>query len=121
MTHPGHGLARNSDPATSHAAAAAVDLDPRRVTIKYAVLAVLNGAPDAQQGVTHDQLIALYRKYQPRLGWPRASDSGIRTRCRELVREGLVEQVPDTLGKSRYNRGAILWRATPPKPREAGE
>lgn len=102
-------LARKTDPMTSHAAAA--DVAPRRVTVKWAVLAVFNGAPDAQAGVTHDQLIALYRKYQPRLGWPMASDSSIRTRCRELVRDGLVVEVKDAGAKSNYGRRAILWRA----------
>ena len=103
-------LARKTDPMTSHAAAA--DVAPRRVTVKWAVLAVFNGAPDAQAGVTHDQLIALYRKYALRLGWPPASESSIRTRCNELVRDGKAHQVRDILGKSRGGRKARVWRAS---------
>jgi hypothetical protein len=112
-------LARTTDPATSHAAAA--DASTRAVTVRARVHALFQAAPDARDGLTHDQLIALYRKYQARLGWPPASDSGIRTRCRELVRDGLVEEVRDAGGQSRFGRAALVWRAVPVQRTEADE
>lgn len=103
--------ARNTDPVTSHAAAA--DVAPRVSTVRSRVAAIFlgpNRGPDFE-GMTQDQLIGEYRKYAARLGWPPASDSSIRTRCNELWRAGEVERVEETLGKSRHGRKAILWRA----------
>jgi hypothetical protein len=102
--------ARNTDPDTSHAAAA--DAGSRASTVRARVLAVLTAAPEARDGVTHDHLITLYRSYASRLGWPPASDSGIRTRCNELWKDGDVERLEETRGKSRFRRDAVLWRAT---------
>ena len=81
-------------------------------TVRSRVEALLVAAPEARDGVTHDGLIALYRKYGLRLGWPPASESSIRTRCNELVRDGKAHQVRDMLGKSRGGRHARLWRAS---------
>jgi len=103
--------ARNTDPGTSHAAAAKVA--PMVTTVRSRVLGILTAAPEARDGLTHDQLIVLYRKYATRLGWPMASDSSIRTRCNELVRDGEVEKVPDGDGRSRFGNAALLWRAVP--------
>jgi hypothetical protein len=103
------GPVRNTDPITSHLAAA--DVGPSIVTVRRRVAALLAAAPEAADGVTHDQLIALYRKYAVRLGWPPASDSSIRTRCNELVRDGEAERVPADVGRSRFGRLALLWRA----------
>jgi hypothetical protein len=110
---------RNSDPWTSHAAAA--DVAPMVSTVRSRVLAILATSQEARDGVTHDGLIALYRKYAMRLGWPPASDSSIRTRCHELVRDGEAEQVPDTPGRSRFGRAALLWRAVPVQKAETDE
>jgi hypothetical protein len=82
-------------------------------TVRSRVLAILTASSEARDGLTHDGLIALYRKYAMRLGWPPASDSSIRTRVSELVRDGEVERVPVTAGQSRFGRAAILWRAVP--------
>lgn len=109
MTRP--APVRKSDPATSHAAAAGVTVTAS--TVRDRVFAILAGSKDAADGVTHDQLIALYRGYALRLGWPPASDSSIRTRCNELLRDGDVERVPDVAGRSRFGRAALLWRAVP--------
>jgi hypothetical protein len=100
---------RTSDPATSYYAAA--DVAPSVSTVRSRVLGILAGSREAAGGVTHDGLIALYRKYALRLGWPPASDSSIRTRCNELLKDGEVEQVPAEQGRSRYGRPALLWRA----------
>lgn len=102
---------RGTDPWTSHAAAA--DVAPSITTVRSRVHSILVGAPEARDGITHDGLITLYRKYALRLGWPPASDSSIRTRCHELVIDGVAEQVPDAPGKSRFGRAALLWRAVP--------
>jgi hypothetical protein len=101
--------ARKTDPWTSHAAAGE-DPGPRS-TVRSRVLGLLTAAPEARDGITHDGIITLYRKYQMRLGWPPATDSSIRTRVSELVEAGLVEAIPDAAGKSRYGRAALLWRA----------
>ncbi|ASR83213.1 DNA binding protein [Arthrobacter phage Abidatro] len=101
---------RKTDPATSHLAAAT--MTPRlRSTIRSRVLAILEASREAGEGMTHDALIAAYKKYAVRLGWPRAADSSIRTRCNELWRDGEVERVEDTAGKSGMGHAAILWRA----------
>lgn len=100
------GPVRNSDPATSHLAAAGVG--PSISTVRGRVLELLKGQPD---GVTHDQLIALYRKQAFSLGWPPASDSSIRTRCNELWKDGEVERVQEVLGRSNFRRASLLWRA----------
>lgn len=110
---------RNTDPWTSHAAA--LEVGPWVTTVRSRVLGILTAAPEAADGLTHDQVIALYRKYAIRLGWPPASDSSIRTRVNELVREGDVEQVPDDTGKSKYGRAALLWRAVPVQREETAK
>lgn len=106
-------LARRTDPGTSHAAAAAVR--PLRTTVRSRVEAILTATAAGSAGMTHDEIIAAYRRYSLRLGWPAASDSSIRTRCKELARDGLVEQVPpdsrDALGQSRFGRPSVRWRA----------
>ena len=102
------GPVRTGDPETSHMAAAVVG--PSIRTVRTRVLLLLSGA-DADNGLTHDELIALYRKRGRLLGWPPASDSSIRTRCNELFKDGEVERVPDTLGKSRAGNTSLLWRA----------
>ena len=102
------GPVRNGDPETSHMAAAVVG--PSIRTIRARVLLLLAGA-DADNGLTHDELIALYRRRGRLLGWPAVADSSIRTRCNELFKDGEVERVPDTAGKSRAGNTALLWRA----------
>lgn len=106
-------LARATDPATSHAAAAKVR--PLRTTVRSRVQAILAATAAGRNGMTHDEIIAAYRRYSLRLGWPSASDSSIRTRCKELERDGLVQRVPTedgaALGRSRFGRPSVRWRA----------
>jgi hypothetical protein len=91
---------------------AAAVVGPSIRTVRARVLLLLSGA-DADNGLTHDELIALYRKRGRLLGWPPASDSSIRTRCNELWKDGEVEKVPDLAGKSRAGNTSLLWRAVP--------
>lgn len=99
-------LARATDPATSHSAAA--EAAPRSATIRERVGLILWLHPE---GMTHDGIIGEYRRQAARLGWKPASDSGIRTRVRELVADGEVVKVEDTAGRSRYGRTSVVWRA----------
>lgn len=64
-------------------------------------------------GLTHDDIERLYMRGVARDRYRRATDSGIRARTAELVQSGLVERVPDELGRSRTGRKAALWRLTP--------
>lgn len=99
-------LYRRTDPATSREAAE--KFAPRRLTVRAAVHLVLT-----EHGpLTHDDLVKVYgREAAERADWPLATASSIRTRCKELTRDGLVERVPDAEGRSRYGNRAAVWRA----------
>lgn len=94
--------ARPTDPSTSHEAAASV----KNVTpLQAAIIGILF------RPMTDEQLIEDYRKTQtmmPRL-FPEASDSGIRSRRAELVKQGLV--CPVGYSKTKSNRNTIVWSA----------
>lgn len=60
--------------------------------------------------LTLDGICDEYRRYRNLYGWPLASESGIRSRCAELVKAGTVVQAG--IGASRYGNTASLWRAT---------
>ncbi|WP_264032144.1 hypothetical protein [Cellulosimicrobium sp. SH8] len=99
-------LARRTDPETSHLAAKRAK--KHAPTVRACVLTVLtvNGP------LTHDELIrAFTRRGVDELDWPHATASSIRTRCHELVDDGLVEVVPDEVGRSANGGKARLWRA----------
>jgi hypothetical protein len=98
----------SADPWTSHYAAA--DVGPSISTVRSRVLLILSRA---EGGLTHDALIKIYRRFADRGVWPPASDSSIRTRCNELVKDGEVERVPDAAARSNYGRPSLLWRAVP--------
>jgi hypothetical protein len=99
---------RNSDPATSRAAAVAQDGSAARV--RGLVMDILNYAsPD---GLTDEELRARCEEIDPYL-----SESSPRKRRGELVRDGLVEQVVDGDGspvtrKSEHGRQMTVWRAS---------
>lgn len=97
--------ARKGDPATSHEAAAGVDAGGQRARV-YALL--LEAGPE---GLTHEQLIARHGRKHMTAGWPAASGQGIRSRCAELVRDGLVEAVPDKYGRTADGGRTRYWRA----------
>lgn len=113
-------VARRTDPGTSHAAAASIS--PRRMsTVRSRVLAILNGKrAELRGGLTHDEIIAEYKGHALRLGWPRATDSSIRTRCNELWRDGEVVKVEGVAGKSGLGNAAILWRPASVQISETG-
>jgi len=76
-------------------------------TQRERVLLLLTQAGD--DGYTHEELQEALRQ----LGY-RYSDSGVRTRCSELVDQGLVE---DSGGRrrSRHQRWMAVWQVTKPK------
>ncbi|ANC31465.1 hypothetical protein [Isoptericola dokdonensis] len=101
-------LARRTDPDTSHDAAA--DVRRRRTIVRDCVLAIMREAPEP---LTHERIVGRFRQRAgTRIGWPAATDSSVRTRVHELVRDGLVERVPGAHGTSTTGRRAALWRAT---------
>lgn len=103
---------RNTDPGTSHEAAQRAVL--RRPRVRDAVMTII--ASKGRQGITHDRLIAAYHHAALESpGWPPASASSIRTRCSELVTEGLVERVPDVVDRSALGNRSHLWRAVLPE------
>lgn len=94
--------ARASDPATSHAAARSVT----NLTEKQqAVLDVIR----LHGPLTHENLVYSYNRYS---GLPFQTDSGIRTRCCELVRRGLVMDSGERREIS-TGRKAVVWRVEP--------
>lgn len=64
------------------------------------------------RGMTHDDIERAYMRGLSRGRYTLATDSGIRARTAELVKAGLIERIPDMLGKSRTGRRAALWRLT---------
>ncbi|HEX7352516.1 hypothetical protein [Brachybacterium sp.] len=99
--------ARTSDPFTSHAAAAVASRN--LPTVRAAVYSILE---DADEPMTHDQLIAQYRRWQMNgQARPGATDSSIRSRCNELEKDQLVLSLPDERGRSRYGNPAGLYVA----------
>jgi len=92
--------ARATDPTTSHEAAASVKNLSRT---QSGILGIL------KTPMTDEQLIVRYQRMclsLPEL-FPRASDSGIRSRRAELFKLGLIE--PIGYGKSNSGRKAIIW------------
>lgn len=87
-------LARRTDPATSHLAAATLDDKARQRRLVLAVLRTYGPMTD-EALVNHLSTI---------------SPSGARTRRSELVRAGLVQDTGDRLPTS-SGRKAIVWQA----------
>jgi len=94
-------------PGSDTSRAAAVQALGSADTQRERVLALLTQADD--EGCTHEELQEALRT----LGY-RYSDSGVRTRCSELVDQGLVE---DSGGRrrSRHHRWMAVWRVTKPE------
>ena len=108
--------ARNTDPVTSHEAAAKIAKTPaalndkRRAVLKcVAVIHTCEGS---------DESIAwTYIEHMSERGWPKQSPSGLRTRRKELVDMGMMENT----GRTTTTKGGgktIVWGLTP-KGRQA--
>lgn len=98
--------ARTTDPYTSHVAAGVAT---RSIpTIRATVYAILE---DTDEPLTHEQIIAAYRRVVMNGQARRAGDSSIRTRCNELEKDGLVIAVPDERGRSSAGNPARLYIA----------
>lgn len=96
--------ARRTDPQTSHLAARSVTGLPHRQA------AILEAFKAVGRPMTHQQLVAVYGQMFAQGRVPYQSESGIRTRCCELVDLG---RVVDSGERSRLCSGrlAIVWRA----------
>src|SRR5690349_12580706 len=92
--------ARTTDPATSHEAAASLPADKLRDS-QQAVLNLLRRGPG-----TDTDIEWRYGNH----GEPPQSSSGLRTRRKELVAKGLVEDSGDRVTMP-SGRKAIIWRA----------
>jgi len=93
--------ARNTDPATSHDAAASVG----EVTETQAIILMLL----RETPMCDEKLIEQYRLGEKLWGYPHKSESGIRSRRAELVRKGLVETVglQERMSTGRF---AFIWQ-----------
>ena len=99
------GIARRTDPATSHAAGA-VAVARRGPTSRDRVKEIL-----AEHGpLTHDQVIGKHQQKEVFDGWSPLSAERLRSATNELVRAGEVEAVPGVLGRSSRGNTAHLWR-----------
>jgi len=93
-----HAEARRPDPVTSHLAALSVTALNEK---QNAVLAMFGGP------FTDELLIDAYYQAEVAGIVPAQSESGIRTRRKELVRAGFLREAG--VGRSRSGRSAILW------------
>lgn len=95
-------LARLTDPATSHEAAESLTTE-RLTETQNAILVLLGEHP-----LTDEEI-----KFRHFLGaqsgrWHFASDSGLRSRRKELVEKGLI--VRGGLSVTKFGRTTIVWR-----------
>jgi hypothetical protein len=93
--------ARNTDPHTSHEAAANVDLTDSEWCV-HMVLRHYGPCDDVA-------LIAGYREAVERAGIKPQSDSGIRTRRAKLVEKGMAKAI--STAKNANNNSVIIWAA----------
>ena len=63
---------------------------------------------ERHQSMTDEQLIAHYNRAIHHEGWPIATESGIRSRRKELVVEGKILDSMTT-GLTASNRSTIIW------------
>jgi len=97
--------ARSTDPSTSHAAAKSLPSDTLRRS-QMAVLSVL-----CERGPMDDQHLLREYPWHPVFKALPQSDSGLRTRRKELVSQGLVEDSGMKV-ESSSGRRMIVWQAT---------
>lgn len=104
-------VARRTDPETSHAAAASVERLRESQAAVLVALFIYGPAHDAMLRVRYDTL----RANPAHAHWPRISDSGLRTRRRELCDMGYAEWTGEKV-RMETGRLARTWRIT-----EAGQ
>ena len=92
--------ARKTDPHTSHEAAKRVASS----NLKERILILF----ERHQSMTDEQLITHYNRAMHHEGWPIATESGIRSRRKELVDEGKILDSMTT-GLTVSNRSTIIW------------
>lgn len=97
--------ARPSDPWTSHAAARSIEIVQLRAS-QQAVLECFK----ANGPMHHQRLIVVYAEYKDWENWPRQSESGLRTRTKELVNAGLLQNTGEVVVLP-SNRKSIVWEA----------
>ncbi|MFI9629247.1 hypothetical protein [Streptomyces sp. NPDC052042] len=99
---------RTDDSDTSYATTVKATLGASRV--RPVVLDLVR----ENEPLTHDELIAAYNmKVVMEPDTPRSSESGIRTRLKELAHQGLVA-LHDEKGVSRFGNAAKKWVAVDP-------
>ena len=92
--------ARTTDPHTSHEAAKRVSSS----NLKERILILF----ERHQSMTDEQLIIHYNRAVHHEGWSVATESGIRSRRKELVDEGkILDSMTTSLTAS--NRSTIIW------------
>lgn len=107
MTHDNLPV-RDGDPETSYAAALKAAVGASKV--RPVVLDLVRELGP----LTHDELIHAYNRRRVMTpDTPPASESGIRTRLKELTRAGFVE-ADSELGISNFNNAAKRWIAVDP-------
>lgn len=103
--------ARSTDPTTSHLAAASVQHLPES---RQAVLRVFTDAAREHdvRAMTDEELVLAYTHHEYQ---PRQSESGIRTRRRELADAGYLVDTGQR-GRTTSGRSSIMWGlARPPR------
>lgn len=101
----GRARARTTDPDTSHAAAASLTPETLRET-QIAVRSCLMAFGDMH----HERLVETYQGVYAERGWPQQSESGLRTRTKELTESGLVRNTGRTITLP-SGRQSIVWAA----------
>lgn len=98
--------ARAGDLDTSHAAAASVRGTENLRSRLYTLLSTRYPG-----GLTHEQIIEAYHGYVAAQSWPTATSQGIRSRIKELEREGKVRH--DVVASARTTNGRRTHRWYP--------
>jgi hypothetical protein len=102
----GEARARTTDPWTSHAAARSIPPDKLRASQRAVHECFMTYGP-----MWHDDLVETYEKRRDWKGWPRQSESGLRTRTKELRDAGYIEDTGETV-QLPSGRQSKIWRAT---------
>jgi hypothetical protein len=101
----GEARARTTDPWTSHAAARSIPFDKLRASQKAVYDCFMTWG-----AMHHDMLIENYEEAKWRRGYPPQSESGIRTRTKELLEAGYIEDTGKTV-RLPSGRKSKVWRA----------